>query len=348
MKAVVLHKIHDVRWEERDEPKLEQQDQVIVRMLRGGICGSDMHYYEEGKVGTTIIVKHDFILGHEGVGIVESAGDNVHNAKVGDMVVIRPACACHNCRYCSEGLYSYCLNSTHLGSASTMPHTPGLFADKVRVKDEQIRVVKNISPEIAAFAEPMAVAFNGVRVLGDIVGKDVLVMGGGPIGALCAAAAQVQGAKKVTVVDVRQLPLDICLEMGIDAVVNSKDNPEQIKEWKANKGHFDCAIEASGNAFALVDAMGMVKPEGTISQVGMFPAGKEPSDISAMIVKGLKWLGVFRFYDEFDQAVNALERGYIDPTPLISASYPAAQCEEAIKEAMSPNTSKIQLVLAEK
>lgn len=346
MKACVLHAMHDVRYEDFADPQIKSPREVRVRMQRGGICGSDMHYYEEGCVGV-FKVREPFILGHEGAGIVESVGKEVSGFKPGDKVTIRPARPCFSCQYCQKGQHTYCLNVSHLGSASTMPHTHGLFADFVVVHEEQLRKVHNISAAIAAFAEPLAVAFNGVRSLGECMGKDVLVMGAGPIGALCAATARLQGAESVTVVDVRQFPLDICKKMGIDRVVNSRENPEQLEEWKKNRGHFELMIEASGNARALADGLAMVKPEGVVSQVGMFAAGHEPTGLSPFLNKGIKWVGVFRFYDEFTAAVRALELGHIDPSPLLSAAYPAADCQKAIQEALGEHTAKVQLIFSE-
>lgn len=348
MKACVLHKIHDLRYEDYPDPTIKKPKEVIVRVLRGGICGSDMHYYEEGGVGTAIRVREPLVIGHEGVGIVESVGNGVTKVKEGDMVVMRPARPCFECVYCKNKQYSYCEFMEHLGSAARLPHATGLFAQKVLIHEDQAAIVRGISPEVGAFAEPLAVAYNGVHALGDVIGKNVLVMGAGPIGALCAAAAKVLGAASVTAVDVRQTPLDICLKLGVDQVVNSKDNPDQIEKWKEHKGHFDMMIEASGNAFALADGMYMTKPEGTVSQVGVFPAGKEPSNLGPFLTKGIKWNGVFRFYNEFGPAVTALERGYIDPLPLLSASFPASDVVNAIKEALAPHTAKVQLVFADK
>lgn len=343
MKACVLHKKGDLHYEDIQEPELKDQDEVKVKILAGGICGSDQHYYVEGGIGSAIVVREPIVLGHEGCGVVESVGSNVSDIKVGDMVILRPARPCFNCKYCKEGLYSYCLNMRHLGSAATMPHTQGLFAEKVVVHKAQCRVVKNMKPEIAAFAEPLGIAYNGVHRLGEILGKNVLVMGAGPIGCLCAAAAKVLGADKVTVVDIRQKPLDTALQMGADFVCNSKENPEQIEKWCEDKGFFDCAIEATGNGFAATQAMKMVRPEGVISQVGMYGTGHQPTDLGAFMTKGLKWNSVFRFYDEFGACVSALERGLIDPLPLLSASYPAEQIEEAMKAALSPETMKVQI-----
>jgi len=348
MKACVLHKIQDLRYEDYPDPQIKEPRELIVRMLRGGICGSDMHYYEEGGLGTVIRVREPLIIGHEGVGIVETVGPEVSKAKVGDMVVMRPARPCFKCDFCEKEEYTYCNDMQHLGSAARLPHATGLFAEKVLVHEAQTYVVKNMTPEVAAFAEPTAVAYNGVRSAGQIIGKNVLVMGAGPIGALTAKAAMVLGAASVAAVDVRNMPLDICKQMGVECVVNSLENKDQIARWQENKGHFDVLIECSGNAAALDLGMSMVKPMGIVSQVGMFSADKAPANLGYFLTKGLTWVGVFRFYDEFGPAVQALENGWINPLPLLSKSFPAGDCVEAIKSALSPETAKVQLVFADK
>lgn len=343
MKACVLHAKGDVRYEDVPEPTIRCEDEVKVKILSGGICGSDQHYFLEGGIGSSIVVREPIILGHEGCGIVEEVGNNVNHINVGDKVAIRPARPCFECDYCKKGQYSFCLNMKHLGSAATFPHTQGLFAEKVVIHKEQCRVFSRMSPEIAAFAEPLSVAFNGVHCLDDVIGKDVLVMGAGPIGCLCIAAAKTLGANTVIAIDVRENVLNIAKEMGADIVCNSKENPEQIIEWSQNKGFFDCAIEATGNGTACEQTMKMVRPEGVISQVGMFGTGNQPKDLSAFMTKGLKWNSVFRFYKEFGPSVNALEKGMINPLPLLSLSVPASEINEAMAAAISPLNMKVQV-----
>lgn len=343
MKAVVLHKKGDLRYEDIPDSQIKDPKEVKVKMLAGGICGSDQHYYTLGNNGSAIVVREPLVIGHEGCGVVEEIGSDVKDVKVGDMVVMRPARPCFHCKFCEKGMYSYCLNMRHLGSAATMPHVQGLFADYVVIHEAQCRVVHDMKPEVGAFAEPLSVAFNGVHSLGDVIGKNVLVMGAGPIGCLCVAAAKACGADRVTAVDIRQQTLDIARKMGADEVCNSKENPDQITAWTADKGHFDCCIEATGNGFAASQAMGMVLPEGVVSQVGMFGAGAGPKDLGAFATKALKWRAVFRFYDEFGPAVNALQNGTVDPLPLLSATFKAADCVKAMEAALSPETMKVEL-----
>lgn len=345
MKACVLHAKGDLRYEDIQEPQINDPKEVKIKMLAGGICGSDQHYYAEGGIGTNIVVREPIVMGHEGCGVIEEVGSEVEGLKKGDMVLIRPARPClkPTCYYCAHHQYTFCENMRHMGSAATFPHVQGLFAEYIVAHEMQCRVVKNMKPEVGAFAEPLGVAFNGVHCLNGIIGKNVLVMGAGPIGILCAAAAKTLGADRVTVVDVRQKPLEIALEMGADEICNSKENPEQIKKWCEHRGSFDCAIEATGNGFACQQTMQLVRPEGTIAQVGMFGTGHQPQDLGQFACKGLKWNASFRFYQEFGPAVNALESGAINPLPLLSASYHASECVKAIEAALSPETCKVQV-----
>lgn len=344
MKACVLHAKRDLRYEELPDPVMTEEREVIVRMMRGGICGSDMHYYQDGGIGELIRVREPIIIGHEGIGVIEKVGPAVKKVKEGDTVVIRPARPCFHCMYCQKEMYTYCLNMRHLGSAATMPHTSGLFADKVLLHEEQVRKVTNMDPKVGAFTEPLSVAINGVRVLGELIGRKLLVMGAGPIGCLCVAAAKLFGVDSVTVVDVRPEPLENALKMGADVVCDSRANPDQVAKWKENRGVFDLMLDASGNGFAIADGMAMTMPEGIVSQVGAV-GSHVPKDLGVFTSKGLVWVGVQRFYKEFEAAARALEHGWIDPMPLYSGEYPIAKCDEAMQAALSPETSKVQVVM---
>ncbi len=342
MKAIVLHKKLDLRFEDVPDAKINDPHEVIVKMLTGGICGSDQHYYTQGSNGSAIVVREPLTIGHEGCGIVEEVGPEVTTVKKGDMVVMRPARPCFKCYYCQRHMYTYCEHVQHLGSAALFPHTTGLFADYVTVHEVQCGVVHNLKPEVGAFAEPLGIAYSGVNALGNLLGKSVVVMGAGPIGCLCVAAAKTLGASSVTAIDIRSETLKVAKQMGADVVCNSKDNADQIEKWCEHKGSFDLGIEATGNGFACAQLMKLVRPTATIAQVGMYGVGHEPKDFGQFAVKGIKWHSVFRFYDEFPAVVSALDRGLINPLPLLSASFDASKCVEGMEAALSPSTMKVE------
>ncbi len=347
MKACVLQKKQDILFTEVQEPGITRPDQVKLKILRAGICGSDMHYYNEGSNGPTCIVQHPFILGHEAVGVVTETGNAVTKVAKGDQAVVLPSHACYDCELCRKGLHTYCTHLTHSGSASTNPHTDGLFAEYVVVHESQAFAINGCSSRAAAFAEPLSVAINGVKRIDHIVGRNILIMGAGPIGILCAAVAKRFGAGTVTVLDVRSQTLDVALAMGADVALNMLEHPEQVAQWKENKGHFDHMIEASGNARALVDGMNMCLPESTCVQVGVFSPGKEPRDFGPFLTKGIKWKGVFRCFDEFATSADMLRRGYIQPEPLLTAAFTAEDCDKAMQSAGGADSIKVQLVFSE-
>ena len=122
MKACVLHAKKDLRFEDIPEVEIKEAEEVKVKILAGGICGSDQHYYLDGGIGSAIVVREPIVIGHEGCGIVEEVGSGVTGIRKGDMVVLRPARPCFHCRYCENHQYSFCENMRHLGSAATFPH----------------------------------------------------------------------------------------------------------------------------------------------------------------------------------------------------------------------------------
>ena len=176
MKAVLLRKKEDLLWTDVPDPQIRDPHEVIVKMLAGGICGSDQHYYTEGGNGTAIVVRQPLVIGHEGCGVVEEVGAEVTRVKKGDMVVMRPARPCFSCYYCEHHMYTYCEHVQHLGSAALFPHTTGLFAEYVAVHEVQCGVVRNLKPAVGAFAEPLGIAYSGVNALGSIIGQDVVVI----------------------------------------------------------------------------------------------------------------------------------------------------------------------------
>ena len=340
MKAIVLHAKNDLRYEDVADVSITKSTQVLVKMLYGGICGSDKHYYSLGANGS-FEVKHPFVLGHEGSGIVEEVGADVKSVKKGDMVVFRPALACGHCKFCNKGMYRYCENATHFGSASTMPHTPGIFSEYAVAEEVQCLKVVDVDPKVAALAEPLSVAFAGAHALGNIMGRNVAVMGAGPVGTLCALAIKSLGVKSVTVFDVRNAPLEACKKAGLENVCNTLEEPEKVAEFCEHKGYFDAGLDATGNGQACTTLMKMITPEGVLSQVGMYPTGRTPQDLGPFLNKGLVWHSVFRFYEEFDAAGNALNNHLFDPSSIITDVVDAKDCMDGMNAAMSPDAIKV-------
>lgn len=346
MQAIVIHAPNDLRVEDVEAPeKAQGRDQVTVRIERGGICGSDLHYYHNGGFGS-VRIQQPMILGHEVAGIIETVGEGVDRLKEGDRVAVSPSRPCGHCRYCAEGSQAHCLSMLFYGSAMRMPHVQGAFRDVVIADALQChKVLPSLTSGEAAMAEPLAVALHAVNQAGSLVGKRVLVTGSGPIGVLCAAAARRAGAIDIVATDITAFPLKIMERLGVDQVVNIKEQPDALKPYEADKGTFDVHFEASGTEAALVGALNALRPGAVIVQVGL--GGDLSLPMNTVVAKELVIKGTFRFHQEFATAVDMMNKGLIDVAPLISQTLPFKQAKQAFELASDRSKAmKIQLAFA--
>lgn len=305
--------------------------EVLVAVGAGGICGSDLHYYQDGGFGP-IRVREPIILGHEAAGTVLETGAGVAGLAAGDRVAINPSQPCNDCAYCREGLHQHCLNMRFMGSAMRMPHEQGMFRDRIIVGAAQcLKVGPGVSLSEAACAEPLAVCLHARRMAGPVAGKRVLVTGSGPIGVLCAALAAEAGAAEVVVTDLQDLPLRAAAAMGATRVVNVAHEAAAMEEYAADKGHFDTVFECSAAAPAIRMAIGAIRPRGTLVQVGV--TGDVALPLNLIVSKEITLQGTHRFHAEFAEAVAMISARRIVPGPMISASYPLDQARDAFEAA---------------
>ncbi|WP_192458943.1 L-idonate 5-dehydrogenase [Musicola keenii] len=337
--ACFAHGEKDVRVEQRE---IEYSDSdVLVKVACGGICGSDIHYYQHGRAGMSIL-KHPMVVGHEFVGVVKKAPEN-SGLLIGQAVAVNPSQPCNHCDMCLSGHQNHCATMRFMGSAQFNPHVNGGFSEYVAVKPEQcIPYDNNVPANVMAFSEPLAVSIHAVKMAGQLTGKKILVIGAGPIGCLILAAARSAGATELVASDLSPRCRELALQMGATAVIDPQDDAV-IAAYQQHKGYFDVVFEASGAPAAIASTVGFTRPCGTIVQVGM---GTSPVSwpVSAMLVKEINWVGSFRFIDEFTTAVKWLEDGRVDPRPLISGEYPPADIEQALITAADKNVSAKVLI----
>ncbi|AOR63516.1 L-idonate 5-dehydrogenase [Pectobacterium wasabiae] len=337
--ACIVHGKKDVKVEDRE--LVYTDSDIVVKVECGGICGSDIHYYHEGHAGLSVI-KHPMVIGHEFVGKIYKASEN-SQLKVGQSVAINPSQPCNQCDYCLEGKQNECSTMRFMGSAQFNPHVNGGFAQYVTVSESQCYPYdEKIPSQIMSLAEPTAVVIHAINIAGSLVGKKVLVIGAGPIGALTIASAKASGAVEVVASDISERCRDIALEMGADSAVNPLDE-HSIALYCQNKGYFDVVFEASGAPAAIASSVLMTRPNGLIVQIGMGPSPVQ-YPVAQMLVKELSWKGSFRFINEFATAVKWLEKGIINPQPIISAEYAYQDIEKALITASDKNISSKVLV----
>lgn len=319
-RAVVIHAAHDLRVEHRDtgEPG---PGQVRVRIAAGGICGSDLHYFQHGGFGA-IRVKHPMVLGHEVAGVIDAVGAGV-NLAIGQAVAVNPSLPCNRCRFCLDGAQQHCLDMRFYGSAMRDPHIDGGFREALVCEATQaVPLPEGLDTTTAAFAEPLAVCLHAARQAGPLLGRRVLVTGCGPIGALAIAAARMGGAREIVATDLSDAPKPVALKMGAD-----RFHADALTGYAADKGQFDVALEASGSPRALLGILPVVRPGGTIVQIGI--GGDVPVPMSVLAAKEITWRGTFRFHAEFAMAVEALAARRIDVAPLLTERFPIERAAEA-------------------
>ncbi|MFP3588415.1 L-idonate 5-dehydrogenase [Paraburkholderia sp. SIMBA_055] len=330
MHALVIHAPLDLRIEDVPTPEPEA-NQLLVRVRTGGICGSDLHYFNHGGFGA-VRIKEPMVLGHEVAGAVFRAGSGVTDMPAGTRIAISPSRPCGMCEYCQQGLQNHCIDMRYYGSAMRTPHVQGAFRQEIVIDRSQAHAVSDsLSDAEAAMAEPLSVALHAVRRAGPLLGKRVLVTGSGPIGALIVAASRRAGAATIVATDVNALPLDSAKKVGADLALNIAESPEALKPFAAGKGTFDVLFEASGNAAALRGSFEVLKPRAVIVQVGL--GGDISLPLNVIVAKELELRGAFRFHEEFAVAVELLNKGLIDVKPLITGVFPYQESVKAFQTA---------------
>ncbi|MGO4568282.1 L-idonate 5-dehydrogenase [Rhizobium sp. 2YAF20] len=318
MKAIVIHAAKDLRIEERAREAIGP-GQVEIAIEAGGICGSDLHYYNHGGFGA-IRLREPMILGHEIAGTVRELGAGVTGLSVGDRVAVSPSRPCNHCHYCLKGQQNQCLNMRFYGSAMPMPHIQGAFRQSLVAESWQChKIGEDISIHEAAFAEPFAVTLHAVNRAGSLLGKRVLVTGCGPIGALAIVAARAHGAREIIATDVIDGVLDIARTIGADRTINVAANPQELAAFSANKGYFDVMFEASGNERAVRAGLDVLAPRSVLVQLGLGGDISLPQNV--IVAKEIEIRGTFRFHEEFGLAVDLINRKRVDLKPLLTGVF---------------------------
>lgn len=345
MKAVVLHAAMDLRIEHRNSNALPD-GMLMVQVEYGGICGSDLHYYQHGGFGT-VRLREPMILGHEIAGVVvqkaPGAGTQTGAPQIGDRVAVSPSRPCLNCQYCAEKKFNHCLNMRFYGSAMPMPHIQGAFRQELIVSADQCHLISpQVPAQMAAFAEPLAVVLHAANRAGSLAGKSVLITGCGPIGALAVLVARARGAAHIIVTDILDPVLKIAAKIGADRTINVAETPDWTQEFSANKGTFDVMIEASGNAAAILSGLEVLRPQSILVQLGL--GGDVALPLAGIVPREIEIRGSFRFHDEFADAVAMINRQDLALNELLSATFPLDQAVAAFEMAADRRRAmKVQL-----
>jgi L-idonate 5-dehydrogenase len=349
IRALRIHGRDDLRLDRGPGPA-PAPDEAVVEVAFGGVCGSDLHYWRDGAVGTSVL-RAPMILGHEVVGRVAVPAADGSGPPAGQAVAVHPARSCGHCSWCLSGQANLCPDTRYLGSAAQFPHTDGGFADQIAVPAARlIPLPGSLDLRRASLAEPAGIAWHALdraeAVGAPIAGADVLVVGGGPIGLLVAAVARYRGAASVTVADVQDRPLAVAREIGVHAV-HARDLPDGAEAARPDNSKNLVApgivVESSGTVPGLGSAIRAARPGGTVVAVGQVPAGDIAVPASLCVSRELTLTGSLRLIEiEHSVAFLADPRAVVDP--IVSDVFPAGQAIEAFAVAAdSGRSSKVLL-----
>ena len=324
--AAVLHGAGDLRIEHKPLRALGPDD-VLVEMRSGGICGSDMHYFADGRNGTNVL-RRPTVLGHEGAGVVTAAGSNAKVAP-GTAVVIEPALPCGKCTTCRSGRYNLCPTGTCFGS----PPTDGLFARHVVVPEAAVHALPDSIPaEIGAAIEPLAVAVWAVERAQVQAGHRVLVTGAGPIGLLVCQVAAAKGAAEIVVTDVNDDRLAAARNFGATRTVNTAATPLDL-------AGMDRLIECSGNSRALAEGIQTLAAAARATVVGQAKPTVDGIPLGFLQRYEIDLVTAFRYAHAFPAAIGLAASGAVDLPSIITATYPLEAAAAALTAPVTDPTN---------
>ena len=317
MRAVTFQAPGEVRIEERPEPEPQAPDEAVIRVEATGVCGSDLHIYH-GRVA----VEPGFTLGHEYVGTVVAAGDEVSGVQVGDRVLGTYCTACGDCFFCARGDFHKCDRGRVFGHGRTLGALPGAQAELLAVPNADLtlrRVPEGMPEDVALFAgDVMGTGYHAVSETG--VGKEsaVAVLGLGPVGLCAVQAAFAAGAERVVAVDTVDDRLRMAESFGATPAHLTEDDPRAaVKEATEGRGA-DATIDAVGHPEALELACRLTRKAGTVSATGVYAERIE-------VHMGIVWIkaltlrtGHANVIKHLDPVLDALAAGTLDPRPLVS------------------------------
>ena len=320
-RAAVMHGTHDVRLEDVPVPE-PGKDEVLVEIKAVGVCGSDVHYYEEGRIGSFVVEK-PLILGHESMGTVVALGDNATKHEIGDRVTLEPGVPDGTCRECRAGRYNLCPNVRFFAT----PPIDGAFTNYVSINEDfAFSLPDGLSDNAGALMEPLSVGIWACKKGGVTAGDHVLVTGAGPIGLLAMQVAFAQGATEVTLTDVADERLEIARRLGATRALNVAAEPLGEAGIEA-----DVLIECSGNERALGDGIRCVRPAGVAVVVGMGPNEETSIPLAFIQTSEIILTGTFRYANTYPTAIDLAATGKVDLDAMVTSHYGLPDTEEALQ-----------------
>ncbi|PVH72734.1 GroES-like protein [Cadophora sp. DSE1049] len=331
--SFILNKPFDVTFAQQPKPELTSPHDVLVAINYTGICGSDVHYWEHGRIGS-FVLKEPMVLGHESAGTITAIGSAVTTLQVGDRVALEPGTPCRRCTPCLSGHYNLC---PLMKFAATPPFGGTLTGYYLSASDFCYKLPAHVSLQEGALLEPLAVAVHIVKQAEIKPGQSVVVMGAGPVGLLCCAVAKAFGASVIVSVDIQPSRLEFAKSYAATHTftpsrVPAEENASALLKSINLPSGTDAVIDASGAEPSIQTSIHTVRRGGVYVQGGM---GKPEITfpIMELCTKEVTCKGSFRYGSgDYALALEFVDKGLVDVKPLISRTVEFTDAEQAFKD----------------
>jgi L-iditol 2-dehydrogenase len=326
MKAAVLTALRRFEMQELPDPVLENASDVLLKVEEVGVCGSDVHYYETGRIGDQV-VQFPFLVGHESSGTVLAVGADVQGLLPGDRVAIDPAVVCGRCEQCQRGRENTCRQLKFLGCPGQLA---GCLCEQIVMPAAScFPLAANLSFTQGVLSEPLAIGVYAVLQSGVSAGQSVAILGSGPIGLSCLISCQAQGASACYMTDL----IETRLEHGRQQGAAWGGNPEQedvVAAIRQREPHgVDVVLECAGEQSTVDQALQILRPGGTLAMIGIPRFERLSFDIHTMRRQEIRFLNIRRQNQCTRTALEWMEAGRLDPSFMATHSYRLDQTDEA-------------------
>jgi len=308
------------------DPQIREPNEVKIKMLALGICGSDIHYYTQGKIGSQKVT-FPFTVGHEGAGLVVETGAEVTRVKPGDKVAIEPSLPCGYCDQCLSGRPHTCRNIKFLGCPG---QAEGALSEYIIMPEHNCLLLpENLNADHGSISEPLAIGIYSVIKSGGVKGKKTGILGYGPIGMSVMLAARAEGAEKIYVTDKIEERLAIAAEENADYYGNPlKENiVEKIREYEPSG--LDVVFECCGQQEALDQSVDLLKPGGKIIVVGIPEFDNWSVNVENTRRRELMIQFIRRQVNCTETAIEMMKSGMIDISRMVTHRFPFKRTKDA-------------------
>jgi len=342
MNAWVLTDKKKMELQQRSVPAMRDRE-VLIKIKAMGICGSDLHFYEEGKIGPYVTNGNPLILGHECSGDVVAVGENCETLSVGDRVVVEPGIPCMNCDECRGGRYNFCHHMYFMGT----PPADGCMCEYVAWPEFlTYKMPDEMTYQEGAMIEPFVVGLQAVRNSGIGFGDSAVVVGCGTIGLMTIHALKSVGVGRIVGLSRQPFKLEMALKMGATDAINALDGNSLQKVRELTDGYGAMyGFEAAGAEETFYDIADYVRDGATITLLGLLIEDGTPMPMSSAVMRGLNYHTVIRYTNMFQRAMTMLKYKRSDILPVLTHQFDFLDAQAAFDQAICGDKRSIKVML---